>query len=174
MIEKNTSHLRYYLLVGLTMLLLVIVLFLYRTIQQFDQSIVKENLTKEEQFVTIFDTVALSEQKNFKLMGEQVFAGIGFEPGFVFKMSVAGTKFGLELLSENGLEKHVGYLDLQSQSTSTKTFFGNLLDDKNKIVPTNMVFKLKKCIKPSGDEVEYIVEINLAKKKLSGCAELVK
>lgn len=102
-----------------------------------------------------------------------VYEGGGTEPGFSFKTSIAGTKFGFDLLSQNGATRYVGYLDLTSQSSTSIAFTGSMLDQQNN--PVNAVFKInaEKCIVPSGAEVPYSVDIVVGPELLKGCGNIV-
>lgn len=136
-----------------------------------DAVVVKQTPVTQQ---TVFEAVELKSQKDFKLIGQILLSGSGYEPGFNFTISLAGTKFGVDLTSQYGDTRYVGYLDLNSQSTTTKIFSGNMLDKNNKVVTGEFTISKTKCFKASGDEVPYSVSIKVAKENLKGCADMAK
>jgi NifU-like protein involved in Fe-S cluster formation len=76
------------------------------------------------------------------------------------------------MLTKYGDMEYVGYIDLTSQSTSTKIFSGKVLDTADQMQDINLEIKTKKCTEPSGDEVDFTVAVKVAEEKLDGCAKL--
>ena len=144
--------------------------------------VIDQNNLQNTQLVntTVYEAIELKSQKDFSLTGNTMFTGSGFEPGFAFKLNLAGTKFGLDLSTQNGLDdnggKYVGYISLTGQSTTTKTFEGKVLDNTDKIQDLKLEIINKKCGMPSGETVAYTSKITVGDKvkneKLTGCAEL--
>ncbi len=121
---------------------------------------------------TVFEQVELKSQTEFKMLGKSIYIGSGSEPGFSLNLSLAGTSFGTEIISDYGERKFVGYINLLKQSTSTKVFSGKLLNISNKPVDVKIEFQTKKCIAESGEEKSYVLNINVENEKLVGCAEV--
>lgn len=157
----------------LTPLFLIIVLlifyFVYKSATQSIKPVVLNDVPEQK----VLEVVELKTQKDFKMIGQEIFQGTGFEPGFNFRISIAGTKFGTELVSQYGDTHYVGYLDLVNNSTSTKTFSGKMLDKTDKIVEGLFNIFQKKCTLPSGTNVPFTVDIKVATETLSGCATIV-
>lgn len=145
-----------------------IVIYLYLMFVTSGYSAVSINVPAKE----VLAVVPLSSQKDFKLIGNTLFIGSGFEPGFNFKMNLAGQKFGIDLVSQYGDTHYVGYLDLVAQSSSTKIFAGNLLDKSDKSVACKFILTNKKCGTPKGDYTPFTVNINVGTEELLGCANL--
>jgi hypothetical protein len=158
--------------VVLGVILFSIILYFYRVSMQ-ESTVVVGEVDNSKVLETVFEPVELKSQKDFKMIGQNIYSGSGFEPGFNFKISLAGTKFGTDLTSQYGDTHYVGYLDIVEQSTSTKVFSGKMLDKKDQVVDGEFKILTKKCNMPSGDEVPYTVVINVSNEKLSGCADLV-
>lgn len=161
------------------LILLVVFLFIFISIVWYSLPGIKEEIvdvpkvsTDMTTTETVFEAIELKSQKDFKLIGESVFIGSGFEPGFAFKINMAGTKFGVDLDSQYGETKYVGYLDLASQSTTTKVFAGKMLDKNDQVVDGLFAIVSKACTMPSGDEVPFSVDIKAGPEVLSGCAEM--
>jgi hypothetical protein len=150
------------------------ILFLWRFVQ-----VANLELDKQIESITgpgenkVFEPVELKSQKDFTMIGEKMFEGGGFEPGWNFKLNLAGSKFGLDLLSQYGETKYVGYIDLVSQSTSTKVWQGKVLDLSDIAQDIKLEIISKKCTEPSGDEVDYTVKVKVADEDIEGCAKLV-
>jgi hypothetical protein len=152
--------------------LFLIALFVYR-LSKLDPI---ENFNPEEaakNLQTIYEAVELKSQDDFKMIGQTIYAGTGFEPGFNMLMSIAGTKFGTDIVSQYGETRYVGYLDLMSQSTSSKVFFGKMLNKENALVDSEVEIVTKICTMPSGDKVPFILKISVGDEKLQGCANVV-
>lgn len=149
------------------------ILFLWRFVQVTNQELDKqiESITEPEK-VTVFEPVELKSQNDFQMIGQKMFEGGGFEPGWNFKLNLAGSKFGLDMVSQYGETKYVGYIDLVSQSTSTKVWQGKVLDIDDKPQDIKLEVMSKKCTEPSGDEVDYTVKVKVADENLDGCAKL--
>lgn len=149
------------------------ILFLWRFVQVTNQELNKqiESITEPEK-VTVFEPVELRSQNDFQMIGQRLFNGSGFEPGWALKLNLAGSKFGIDLLSQYGETKYVGYIDLVSQSTSTKVWQGKVLDLNDAAQDIKLEVISKKCTEPSGDEVDYTVRVKVADEDIEGCAKL--
>ena len=149
------------------------ILFLWRFVQITNQELNREieSITEQEK-VTVFEPVELKSQKDFQMIGEKMFEGGGFEPGWNFKLNLAGSKFGIDLVSQYGETKYVGYIDLVSQSTSTKVWQGKVLDLDDVAQDIKLEVISKKCTEPSGDKVDYTVKVKVADEDVEGCAKL--
>jgi uncharacterized membrane protein len=149
------------------------ILFLWRFIQVTNNELNKqiESITEPEK-VTVFEPVELKSQKDFQMIGQRMFDGGGFEPGWNFKLNLAGSKFGLDMVSQYGEAKYLGYIDLVSQSTSTKIWQGKVLDLDDTPQDIKLEIISKKCTEPSGEEVDYTVKVKVADENLDGCAKL--
>lgn len=149
------------------------ILFLWRFVQvtnnELDRQI--ESITEPAK-VTVFEPVELKSQKDFQMIGKKMFEGGGFEPGWNFKLNLAGSKFGVDMVSQYGETKYAGYIDLVSQSTSTKVWQGKVLDLEDVAQDIKLEVISKKCTEPSGDEVDYTVKVKVADENLDGCAKL--
>lgn len=154
---------------------LIFCIYLYKSITS--TNIAMENIQEQPAATTtqvkVYDKVPLVTQNDFKLLGKEIYIGTGFEPGFNFKISLAADKFGVDLVSQYGETHYVGYIDLTSQSTTTKVFKGLLLNKQNVAVGSEFTIKTKKCGLPSGEEVPYSVSIVVGAEKLSGCVQLI-
>ena len=150
------------------------ILFLWRFVQITNQELNREieSITEQEK-VTVFEPVELKSQKDFQMIGEKMFEGGGFEPGWNFKLNLAGSKFGIDLVSQYGETKYVGYIDLVSQSTSTKVWQGKVLDLNDAAQDIKLEVISKKCTEPSGEEVGYTVKVKVSNEKIDGCAKLI-
>lgn len=171
MTKKHVSNLVWgvaLVLVGFTLL------FLWRFVQVTNDELNKqiESITEVEK-VTVFEPVELNKQNDFLMIGQKMFEGGGFEPGWNFKLNLAGSKFGIDLVSQYGETKYVGYIDLTSQSTSTKVWQGKVLDLNDAAQDIKLEVISKKCTEPSGEEVGYTVKVKVGSEKIDGCAKLV-
>lgn len=156
-------------------ILILIALFVWRFVQMANNEL--SNNVQDAATTTVFDTVELKSQKDFVLTGQQILDGGGFEPGWNFKLNIAGQKFGVDLVSQYGETKYVGYLDLVSQSTSTKVWGGFVLDKDDKQQNMGIKVDTQKCTEASGEEVDYTVKVligdpNNLTEELDGCAKL--
>lgn len=147
----------------------LVVVFVVRYFSQGGEAVSSESATTTQ---IVYDVVELKTQKDFALVGEPMFKGSGFEPGFNFKLTVSGSKFGVDMVSKYGESRYVGYLDLLAQSTSTKTFSGKMLDQNDKMVDAMFVIETKTCYEPSGDETPYTVDIKVSDEILNGCVKM--
>ena len=158
---------------GGVIVLLILVLFIWRSMQVFQNNTLTIEMPKQEvATTTIFESIELKSQDDFKLIGETIFSGGGFEPGWNFKLNLAGNKFGVEMLTKYGEAKYVGYIDLITQSTSSKVWEGKVLDIEDTMQEVKITIQNKKCTEPSGDEVDYSIKVNVADEKLDGCAKM--
>lgn len=154
--------------------ILLFCLYLYRTMTIPSQVISEiDNTPVKEEQTPAFEAVELKTQNDFKLIGKPVFVGTGFEPGFNVVVSLAGNKFGTELVSQYGQTRYVGYLDLVKNATNTKIIAGQMLDKDNKIVGGQFTFTTKECILPSGESVPYTLDAQVGPEILNGCANIV-
>lgn len=119
-----------------------------------------------------YEAIELKTQSDFRVIGKVVYEGGGTEPGFSFKTSIAGTKFGFDLVSQYGATRYVGYLDLSGQSTSSIAFTGKMLDKENSIVDAVFKINVASCTTPSGVVVPYSVDINVGPGILQGCGNI--
>ena len=156
----------------------ILIIFLLWLLKQSSQDIVVEPVDLTPQNVqpvvtqTVYDAIELKSQADFKIVGDMIYSGGGFEPGWGLKISLAGTKFGTDITTQYGDGRYVGYLDITSQSTTSKTFSGKMLDIKNKVVDGTVTLLSKKCGKPSGEFSDYTATVKVGKEKLSGCVDI--
>lgn len=149
--------------------LIVAVLFLLFVILIFYKMAKEVQVAGNEITQKVFEAIELKSQSDFKMVGEKVYEGLGSEPGFNFMVTVAGSKFGVDLSSQYGQTRYVGYLDLIEQSTSTKIFSGKMLDQDNNMVDGKFKIFAQSCTLPSGDEVPLSAEIQVSDESLTGC-----
>jgi hypothetical protein len=158
-----------FLVASTVVVIVFLLLFIWRFIQVASGELAQQVIGPSQKF---YDITELKSQKDFKLLGDIFYIGGGFEPGWNFKITLIGNKFGVDLVSQYGDTKYVGYVDLASQSTSTKVLAGNLLDKDDKLQKFGMKIVSKKCVEPSGAEVDYTVNVLVGEEKLDGCAKI--
>lgn len=158
---------------GIVLISLMILLFVWRSMQILNNDTTLVSSTEAPQATTtIFESVELKSHKDFKLIGTKMYEGGGNEPGWAFKLNLAGNKFGIDMLTKYGEMQYVGYIDLTNQSTSSKKFAGKVFDTSDTVQDVSMEIKTEKCIQPSGEEVEFTVTVKVADEDLTGCAKL--
>jgi hypothetical protein len=149
-------------------IILLFLLYVYRVM-----TLSEGMMINDEDLPKSYEAIELKTQSDFRMIGKVVYEGGGTEPGFSFKTSIAGTKFGFDLASQYGATRYVGYLDLTNQSTSSIAFTGKMLDKGNSVVDAIFKINVANCTTPSGVVVPYSVDISVGPEVLHGCGNIV-
>jgi hypothetical protein len=119
-------------------------------------------------------------------IGEKVWTGLGFEPGFVLQINKR------QNLDDKNISEYpttvtfqkdgkddgqvTGVLEMSKivKSSDFVVFKGNLLVGGDAAVNTNIQMEKKSCTKPSGEKSTHTVKIIFGDSIFFGCAESIK